>query len=88
MGQLFDGANTLIPGLWSNPPLGSGTYVSSPDVMLGTPYHWRLRFLYNPATTPFMPASRWVTIPWNGWNEADLLTAGSRLFLPLVLRSN
>jgi len=50
----------------------------------GVGFNWRLRFLYNPATTPFMPPSRWVTVPWNGWNEQDLRTAGSRLFLPTV----
>jgi hypothetical protein len=60
----------------------------SPQVLLGTPYHWRLRTLYNPATTPFMPASRWVTVPWNGWNEEDLRTTGARIFLPLVLRNH
>ena len=38
-------------------------------------------------TTPFLPASRWVTVPWNGWNEMDLRTAGSRVALPLVLRN-
>jgi hypothetical protein len=88
LGQRFDGTNTRIPILWNKPTLGSGAYIGSPDVTPGTPYHWRVRLRYNPATTPFMSASRWVTIPWNGWNEADLLTAGSRLFLPLVLRSD
>jgi hypothetical protein len=34
--------------------------------------HWRVRLLYHPATTPFMPASRWFTAPLNGQQEADL----------------
>jgi len=51
-------------------------------------YHWRLRTLYKPATTPFMPASRWVTIPWNGWNETDLRTMGSRVNLPVIMRNH
>jgi len=27
-----------------------------------------------------------VTIPWNGWNETDLRTVGSRISLPVVMR--
>jgi hypothetical protein len=54
----------------------------------GTPYHWRVRLHYDPATTPFMPTSRWLTMPWNGWNETDLRTAtATRVLLPLVLRN-
>ena len=32
-----------------------------------------------------MPASRWVTVPWNGWNEQDLRTGGGLALLPIVL---
>jgi hypothetical protein len=39
-----------------------------------TVYHWRVRLLYDPVTTPFAQASRWLTMPWNGWQEADLRT--------------
>jgi hypothetical protein len=39
-----------------------------------TAYHWRVRLVYNPATTPFQSYSRWITIPNNGWNEADVRT--------------
>ncbi len=39
-----------------------------------TLYHWRVRLLYHPATTPFQQYSRWITNPWNGWNEARLRT--------------
>jgi hypothetical protein len=85
----FDGQDTLIfSGTWDSPVPGtSATLVASTGVVLGMPYHWRLRVLYNPATTPFMPASRWATIPWNGWNEEDLRTLGSRTQLPVVLRN-
>jgi hypothetical protein len=87
---VFDGHDTYIHGgEWMNSLPGSfvgllGGYELSP----GTPYHWRLRLRYNPATTPFMPASRWVTIPWNGWNEEDFRTSGSPVRLPLVLRNS
>jgi hypothetical protein len=52
-----------------------------------TNYHWRIRLRYDPVTTPWMPASRWVTVPWNGWNEADFRLPGHRVFVPLVLRN-
>jgi len=39
-----------------------------------TVYHWRLRLLYHPTTTPYQQYSRWLTMPWNGWQEADLRT--------------
>ena len=39
--------------------------------------HWRMRLLYDPATTPSSGASRWFTTPWNGWQEGDVrLAAG------------
>ena len=72
-----------------NPVLGQGTIMwGPPGLHLGMAYHWRLRTLYKPATTPFMPASRWVTIPWNGWNETDLRTMGSRVNLPVIMRNH
>jgi hypothetical protein len=47
-----------------------------------------MRLRYDPATTPFVLASRWITRPWNGWNETDLRTvAGTHVVLPLVLRN-
>jgi hypothetical protein len=85
--QRFTGSGTFIPGgsqLWFKPILGSGTTMSSGKLIPDVPYHWRLRTIYNPGTTPFMPASRWITIPWNGWNEQDLRTAGGRIFLPAL----
>jgi hypothetical protein len=85
----FDAHDTYVHGpAWSSLPPGSFVgLLGARDLPPGTAYHWRLRMRYNPATTPFMPASRWVTIPWNGWNEEDFRTAGSRLRLPLVLRN-
>jgi hypothetical protein len=40
----------------------------------GTPYHWRVRLLYRPGNALGQPASRWIHIPWAGWNETDLRT--------------
>jgi hypothetical protein len=40
----------------------------------GTAYHWRVRLIYRPGNALGLPAGRWIHIPWNGWNEADLRT--------------
>jgi hypothetical protein len=40
----------------------------------GAPYHWRVRLLYRPGNPLGQPASRWLTIPWNGWTEQDFRT--------------
>ena len=40
----------------------------------GTPYHWRVRLLYRPGNALGQAAGRWISIPWNGWNETDLRT--------------
>ncbi len=47
------------------------------DLIEATPYHWRVRLRYDPATTPFAQRSRWLTVPWNGAQEADLRTAAT-----------
>jgi hypothetical protein len=41
-------------------------------LMPETPYHWRVRLLYRPGNALGLPASRWIHMPWNGWNETDL----------------
>jgi hypothetical protein len=82
----FTGADTQSWGDSQNSVPGNDKYIVPHDLFAGTPYHWRVRWRYDPATTPFMPASRWLTVPWNGWNETDLRTAGSRVMLPLLLR--
>ncbi len=85
LGVRFDGRDTFVPGgVWSNPVLPGGTSAYAGDLRFGQAYHWRVRTLYDPSTTPWMPASRWVTVPWNGWNEEDLNTPGSSAFVPLV----
>ena len=86
LGAGFDGLDTIWEGFWPNPVLGDRFSISVGYLDWGTTYHWRMRVLYRPATTPWMPASRWMTVPWNGWNEEDFRTVGSRVFLPLALR--
>jgi hypothetical protein len=35
-------------------------------------YHWRVRLLYRPSVSPFVPASRWFSMPLNGAAENDV----------------
>ena len=90
LGRRFDGTDTYNPYWaepWINLDLGTVIQPSTDGLRPDTPYHWRIRTLYHPATTPWLPASRWVTIPWNGWNEQDLRTGGDVVFLPVVMRN-
>jgi hypothetical protein len=71
LGQPFDGTGTQ-QGPW----LDTGTAgVALDELVTGLepgPHHWRLRLRYDPVTLPFLGASRWFTVPWNGWEERDL----------------
>jgi hypothetical protein len=86
LGVPFNGANTIWWGFWDDLVPGTERYTPFSQLSAGTPYHWRVRVLHSPVTNPFMPGSRWVTMPWNGWNETDFRTLGTRVFLPVVLR--
>lgn len=75
LGALFDGSGTGKTASW----LDTGTTgLMREELMAGlstdTVYHWRVRLLYHAAATPFQQASRWLTIPTNGRQEADLRT--------------
>jgi hypothetical protein len=83
----FDGSDTRRMVGYSNWTYGADMWMPVHVLVPDMPYHWRMRWRYDPATTPWMPASRWMTVPWNGWNEADFRTGGSRIMLPLVLRN-
>ncbi|RMG45809.1 MAG: hypothetical protein D6718_06560, partial [Acidobacteria bacterium] len=65
----FDGSGTNRTASWTDSGT-SGAVLS--QVVTGEPgnYHWRLRALYDPASSPLLPASRWITIPWGGWRES------------------
>ncbi len=85
----FDGENTYIQPTESWWDITVGIVgVSGPKISQCGPFHWRIRFHYNPATTPFMPASRWITVPWNGWNEMDFRPSGVCVNLPVILRDD
>ena len=74
-GTRFDGTSLQSSTAW----LDSGTAGVALDELVSglsanTAYHWRLRLRYHPATMPWQQYSRWITPPWNGWNEADFRT--------------
>lgn len=87
LGMPFDGSDTQRWGSYDYLAYGSDPWKYVSGLIPDVPYHWRMRWRYDPATTPWMPASRWMTVPWNGWNEADFRTGGSRIMLPLVIRN-
>jgi hypothetical protein len=80
----FNGIGTHRFNFYGNSAIGENQIVWFLALSKAQWYHWRIRWLYDPAMTPFMPASRWVTIPWNGWNEADFRTDERLLYLPTI----
>lgn len=84
----FDGLDTFLWGDYQTASIGSDKYIQPFDLESGSNQHWRLRWQYNPATTPWMPASRWVGMPYHGWNEAYFRTKSNyKIYLPLSLSS-
>jgi hypothetical protein len=77
LGTLFDGTGTGMSAAWSDTGT-SGVQMNElvSGLTASTAYHWRVRLHYSPDRLPFQPASRWLTMPWNGWQEKDLRTAG------------
>lgn len=75
-GILFDGTGLGQSATWTDTGTGGmGINELVTGLSSFTPYHWRMRLKYHPTTTPYQQYSRWLTIPINGWQEADLRTA-------------
>jgi hypothetical protein len=76
-GVLFDGLDTTLGAFWDTGDDGALPYERLiHNLTPGTQYHWRVRTAYDLARTPFQRHGPWVHVPVNGWNEADLRTAG------------
>jgi uncharacterized repeat protein (TIGR01451 family) len=74
-GSPFDGTGTTVSDLWTDTgTAGAGLSERVDGATVGERYHWRVRLHYDRATTPFQGAGRWLTVPWNGWQETDLRT--------------
>jgi hypothetical protein len=85
----FTGTGTEKTTGWSDTGVnGTTMLITKNGLSANNAYHWRARLIYSPVTGPFNPPrSRWVHIPWNGWNEMDLHSARQyQLFLPGVLK--
>jgi hypothetical protein len=79
-GELFDGLGTQPGGLndtGNDGQVNFGRLVTGLDP--GTQYHWRIRARYDLVKTPFQRHGPWIQVPVNGWNEADLRTAGATM---------
>jgi len=87
LGTNFNGGNLIKTNLGMLSTPQSYVYsLSSNNLVAGSSYHWRLRYKYSPVTSPFVPHSRWIHIPWSGWNEADLRRPVFLNYLPIILR--
>jgi hypothetical protein len=67
----FDGTNTVIWKTYGDITGVTRFYWDKPENLL---YHWRGRVLYDPVNLPYQSHGPWITIPWNGWQEADFRT--------------
>jgi hypothetical protein len=76
LGVNFDGTGTLKSPNWFDTGT-SGVELSQlvTGMISLSSYHWRVRLVYHAVKTPFAQHSRWVTMPWNGWNEKDVLVS-------------
>ncbi len=75
LGTAFNGTGTQIGSSWSASKDSQILSATLTGLSADTVYHWRARLRYHPAWS-VQPASRWITIPVNGWQEADFRTAG------------
>jgi uncharacterized repeat protein (TIGR01451 family) len=75
LGILFDGTGIQQTASWMNTGV-AGVQLNAlvNNLTSNTAYHWRVRLHYHSASTPFQQYSRWLTTPWNGWNETRLQT--------------
>jgi hypothetical protein len=78
LGTPFGTHGTMASSSWVDTGTG-GVGISEPTTGLtqGSVYHWRVRLRYDLARSPFQHRSRWMTVPWNGWQEGDLRMACS-----------
>lgn len=84
LGNLLDGFDALYT------PYASTSFAADKFawyfVNPGTVYHWRARLRFDPVTQPYLPATRWLSMPYHGWNESDLRTMYLYTYLPVIVR--
>lgn len=73
LGSHFNGSDTQVSEEWMDTEItGAAINEVVADLADGGVYHWRMRLLYHPVTTPFQQHSRWIASAVNGFEEADL----------------
>jgi hypothetical protein len=73
-GTVFTGTGTGLSTVQDSGVAGYDFNELKSSLTHYTMYHWRERLRFSKVKTPLLPASRWYTVPRNGWNEADLRT--------------
>jgi hypothetical protein len=71
--HFFDGNGTTKSAQWTDTDTAGIALNELASSLEPDRYHWRVRLLYDPSTTPFQTASRWFTVPSNGWHETDVV---------------
>jgi hypothetical protein len=78
LGSSLDGTITEIDAQASDTGTSGVPLSHLKTGLLGdTPYHWRVRLHYDRITSPFAQVSRWLTVPWHGWQETMLRTGAA-----------
>ena len=74
LGDLLDGTGTSVSSSASDTGTSGvsldGSYTVTEEVYH---HHWRVRLRYEKAASPFAQSSRWLTQPWDGSQEKDLI---------------
>ncbi len=73
LGTAFAASSGVISGTtsWTDTLPSGLTFIQEVSGLTSdTPYHWRVRLLYRHNRLGQV-ASRWIHIPWNGWQEQD-----------------
>ncbi|MBN1900665.1 FG-GAP repeat protein [Candidatus Sumerlaeota bacterium] len=74
-GKILDGGDTIVSKPWYDLETGGVSYtqqfINQPEYVL---FHWRARVVYDPVSIPWQSHGPWISIPYNGWQEADFRT--------------
>ena len=82
----LDGNGVEVWGAFTQTTFGSEKFAWYINMQAGSVYHWRARLRFNPTSQPYLPATRWLSLPYHGWNEADLHTLYWSNYLPVILQ--
>jgi hypothetical protein len=89
LGEPFTGTSVIegTSAAWIDTGTDGASIIQQVDGLTeGTTYHWRVRLIYTPGNRLGQTASRWVHIPWDGWDQLDFRTQSetSKIYLPII----